>query len=187
MGISRTEAASALTDIESTTGRSHQMRGYRIAGPILMIWGLIWIAGYLTLALAPPGHASLVWLPLDVLGVAATILLARRGKSGQGAAPRGVGWRSGVGALAVMIFAAVTFSLFRPVSPGVILVYPGVLCGLIYVTLGIWRMPRFVWIGLAVAGASLAGYVLFAPWLAFWMAGVGGGGLLLGGLWLRRA
>lgn len=191
MGISRTEAAAALTDIESTTGRSHQMRGYRVAGPILMAWGAIWIVGYLAMGLLPAEHISLVWLPLDILGVLATLLLARRGRSaqnaGRGAGQSGLGWRSAAGALTVMVFAGVTFTLFRPVSSSVALVYPGVLCGLIYVTLGVWRMPRFMWIGAAMAAASLIGYALFQPWLAFWMAGVGGGGLMLGGFWMRRA
>jgi hypothetical protein len=38
-----------------------------------------------------------------------------------------------------------------------------------------------------VFAASLVGYFFFQPWLAFWMAAVGGGGLFVGGLWLRRA
>jgi hypothetical protein len=48
-------------------------------------------------------------------------------------------------------------------------------------------MRRFVGIGLAIFAASLIGAMFFQPWLCFWLAGVGGGGLVLGGLWLGRA
>lgn len=185
MGISKTEAASALSDIEQTTGRSHELRGYRIAGPILTVWGVIWIVGYLAMGLLPQ-KAWGVWLPLDVVGVVLTILLARRGPA---AARTGIatGWRSMVGGLTVAAFIAATFALFRPTSPDVLLAYPGVVCGAIYVVAGLWRMTRFVWVGAAIAAASLVGFYFFQPWLAFWMAAVGGGGLLLGGLWMRRA
>ena len=33
---------------------------------------------------------------------------------------------------------------------------------------------------------SLIGFFFLQPWLAYWLAGVGGGGLVLG-VWLRRA
>jgi hypothetical protein len=54
MGISKTEAASALTDIESTAGRSRLLKGYQIAGPILMVWGVVWALGYTAMGVLPP-------------------------------------------------------------------------------------------------------------------------------------
>lgn len=187
MGISRTEAASALTDIEQTTGRSHELRGYRIAGPIFITWGVIWVIGYLAMGLAPQNW-SWIWIPLDLAGFALSALLARRGKAANPArGERGTSWRSLAFGVAVMAFVSMTFTLFKATSPAVYLVYPGLICGLIYSTIGIWRMTRYVWIGAGMFAASLVGFYLFQPWLAFWMAGVGGVGLILGGLWMRRA
>lgn len=184
MAISRTEAASALTDIEQTTGRSRVLKGYQIAGPIVMVWGVVWILGYAAMGLSPAERWGAVWLVLDVIGVAATVWLSRRGR---GAARVGQGWRIAVGVLAVMAFYVATFALFQPTSVAVGMAYPGLVTGLVYAGVGIVFMPRFLWIGAAVFVASLIGYFLLQPWLAFWMAAVGGGGLLLGGLWLRRA
>jgi hypothetical protein len=187
MGISRTEAASALTDIEQTTGRSYELRGYRIAGPIFIAWGVIWVIGYLAMGLYPQS-GSLVWIPLDLVGFVLSALLARRGKAAHpAAADRGTGWRSFALAMAVTAFLGVTFTLFKATSPEVYLVYPGLICGLIYSAIGIWRMTRYVWIGAGMFAASLVGFYVLQPWLAFWMAGVGGVGLILGGLWMRRA
>ena len=33
---------------------------------------------------------------------------------------------------------------------------------------------------------TMAGFVYAKPWLPFWIAAAGGGGLILGGLWMRR-
>lgn len=185
MGISKSEAASALTDIESATRRSGLLKGYHIAGPILMVWGVIWAVGYSAMGLLEPERWGLVWLVLDVVGITATILLARRG--GKGAAKAGTSWKIMAGVLAVMAFYAATFALFQPSSADVALAYPGVVTGLIYAGVGIAYAPRYLWIGTAVFAASMVGYFFFQPWLAFWMAAVGGGGLIVAGLWLRRA
>jgi hypothetical protein len=77
--------------------------------------------------------------------------------------------------------------VFRPTTVDPAIVYPGLMTGLVYAGVGIAFAPRYLWIGAAVFVASLVGFFFFHPWLAYWMAAVGGGGLLLSGLWLRRA
>ncbi|MFZ0266666.1 hypothetical protein [Caulobacter sp.] len=184
MGISRSEAVSALTDIESTAGRSRLLKGYHVAGPILMAWGVIWALGYTAMGLLEPEQWGLIWLVLDGIGVVATILLSRAGK---GAARTGQGWKIMAGVLAILVFYAATLALFQPTSTATAIAYPGVVTGLVYAGVGIAYAPRYLWIGAAVFAASLVGYFFFQPWLAFWMAAVGGGGLFVAGLWLRRA
>jgi hypothetical protein len=184
MGISKTEAASALTDIESAAGRSRLLKGYHVAGPILMAWGVVWALGYSAMGLLPPEQWGLIWLALDVVGIAATILLSRGAKNG---AKTGQGWKILAGVLAVLAFYVATFALFQPTSIDAAIAYPGVVTGLIYAGIGIAFAPRYLWIGAAVFAASLVGYFYFQPWLTFWMAAVGGGGLIVAGLWLRRA
>ena len=184
MGISKTEAASALTDIESTARRSGLLKGYNVAGPILMVWGVIWAVGYSTMGFLSPEQWGLSWLVLDVIGGAASILLSRAAKGGARTAQ---GWKIAAGVLTLLIFFAATYTLFRPASIDAAIVFPGVVIGLVYSGIGIAFAPRYLAIGTAVFVASLIGYFLFQPWLAFWMAAVGGGGLFVAGLWLRRA
>jgi len=186
VGISRTEAASALTDIESTAGRSRLLKGYHVAGPILMVWGVVWALGYSAMGLLPAEQWSLAWLPLDVIGVVASILLGRRGKSGSRAGAGQI-WKMWAVALTIMVFVAATFAVFKPTSTDAFIVFPGMIAGLVYTGFGIVAAPRYLWIGGAVFVASLIGYFFFQPWLAFWMAAVGGGGLFVSGLWLRGA
>jgi hypothetical protein len=185
LGISKTDAASALTDIESAARRSGLLKGYHVAGPIMMAWGVIWAAGYSAMGLLEPERWGLVWLVLDVVGIVSSIVLGRR--SGKGAAKGAYGWKFGAGILAVAAFVCATFAVFQPTSIEAAIVYPGLVTGLVYSGVGVAYAPRYLWIGAAVFAASLVGYFLFQPWLAFWMAAVGGGGLFVAGLWLRRA
>jgi hypothetical protein len=188
MGISKTEAASALADIESTTGRGRLLKTYQVGGPILMAWGVVWAAGYTAMGVLPPERWGLAWLVLDAIGIAASVLLGRRARgTAQGGAKAGQGWKTVAGVLTILVFIAATFTVFRPTSLDPAMVFPGLVAGLVYSGVGIAFAPRYLWIGAAIFAATLIGWFFFQPWLAFWMAAVGGGGLFVGGLWLRRA
>ena len=182
MSISREEAASALSQIDLTTERSREMKGYRIAGPILMAWGVIWAVGYCGMGVLPLRQWAWMWLGLDVLGIVLALIIRRRYG---GATSRA--WRHAAATGAIIAFMAVTQHLFRASSPGPDLIYPGLVCGFAYVMIGLWRLHRLAWIGLAMFAASLAGLYLLPHGLTYWMAAVGGIGLFLGGLWLRKA
>lgn len=188
MGISKTEAASALADIESTAGRGRLLKGYQIGGPILMVWGAVWAMGYTAMGLLPPERWGLAWLGLDAIGIVTTVLLSRRARgASQGAAKAAQGWKTMASVFAILAFIAATFTVFRPTSVDPAIAFPGLVAGLVYAGVGIAFAPRYLWIGASVFAATLIGWFFFQPWLAFWMAAVGGGGLFVGGLWLRRA
>lgn len=182
MGMTRNEAAAALSDIERTTERGQVLRGYRVGGPILMLWGLIWSAGYVAMGFLPTERWGVMWLALDVVGVAGSVFL------GRSARPNGqaMNWRMMVAVMALMVFFSATFTLFRASTVEPYLAFPGLVTGLVYIGVGLWKMPRYLWIGAVLMIATMVGYVFFQPWLTFWMAGFGGGGLFLAGLWLRK-
>ena len=185
MTMSRTEAEEALSEIQRTTGRSYTLRAYHGGAPILLLWGVIWIAGYAGMGLAPPGYWWMIWGPLDVIGLGGTFLMAARLQRGSGDAKGG--WRMLGAALAIGVFYGAVLSLFQPTTPNAYLAFPGVLTGAIYTMIGVWRMARYVWIGAALTAATLIGFFAFPTVLPFWMAAAGGAALILGGLWLRRA
>jgi hypothetical protein len=185
MSISRTEAEEALSEIERTAGRSQVLRGYRVGGPILMLWGAIWVVGYVAMGLLPNQKWGLVWLPLDIIGLALTIMMSAKAPGGVKSADR---WRRLAGIAAIVAFVGAVFAVFQATSPGPYLAFPGLLVGVIYAMVGVLRtMPRYLWIGAAVFVATLVGFFGFPMWLAYWMAATGGGGLIVGGLWLRSA
>lgn len=183
MSLSRTEAASALADIEHATGVSQTLRTYRISGPILILWGMIWAAGFAAMGLLPGKDWGLIWLPLDAVGIAGSTIIASRLRRSTGA---GRQWRGVAAACAFVVFLLTTYVVFQPAEPAMYMAFPGLVCALAYGVFGlIGPAMRFTWIGAGMFVATLVGFYAFQPWFAWWMAGVGGGGLVLGGLWLR--
>jgi len=53
--------------------------------------------------------------------------------------------------------------------------------------IGLFGAPRLLVTGIGVYVLTLAGYFLLPQIFQLWMAAVGGGGLIIGGLWLRTA
>jgi hypothetical protein len=184
MTISPMQAAAALEDIERTEQRTRMARGYGEASGHLILWGLVWIAGYGACAVLPREQWGLAWLPLVAIGAAGSAWLGSRGK---GESPSGSLGRAALMAVAIMVFMGATYFVFRPAEAAPYLIFPTFITGLVYCLAGaLARMPRFVWIGAAIFALTLAGYVAAPQWTAIWVAVAGGGGLVLGGLWLRK-
>ena len=182
MNLSSKDATSALRDIDRVAERTQQLNSYRIAGPIVMLWGLVWIVGYGGMGLLESHYWDKLWLIAELAGVVGTILLLR-GVKGRSKAGK---WRMLAIPLAIMAFVAATLWVFQPTPHNGVLVFPALVSGLVYVVVGAFRMTRFVWIGAAMTASALVGYAFFAPWRTFWIAGFGGLGLVLGGLWMRQ-
>jgi hypothetical protein len=191
MVISSTEAAEALRDIAQTDRRTRVSGAYHVASPHLILWGLIWAAGYTACGLTPPEQWGLVWLPLIAVGVIGAFMLGMRTSAGnKGAAAGGAGFAVGksmILALAIGLFIGSVYFVFQPASPLPYLVFPALITALIYVLLGaLIGLPRYTAIGAIVFLVAMVGFVYAKPMLPFWIAAAGGGGLILGGLWLRK-
>ncbi len=183
MPISRGEAAQTLKDIESTQGRSASAYGYSMASPHLILWGAIWVIGYGVPWLAP-GRAGWIWLPLVVAGVVSSGVIGVLTK------PKGVrdGMRFWATFAAIFAFVAAQFATMPQLSLAQSVVYSPLVVALMYALMGIWmRGQRMTLLGAAIGALALIGYFLLPQLILPWMAVIGGGGLILGGLWLRKA
>ena len=182
MSLSSKEAAETLSDVEHASRRSAQAFGYRKASPHLILWGLVWLIGYSATDLRP-ADAGLIWLGLVAAGSAVSFLL---GWSGGGRAGATNSWRM-LGLVAIVLaFIGATFAIFGHVSGMQIGVFTPILVGAIYAGMGLWLGLRFVVTGLAIIALTLGGYFYLPEHFALWMAFVGGGGLILAGIWLRK-
>jgi hypothetical protein len=184
MTISAGQAAAALQEIERTERRTRVSGGYAAASPHLILWGCIWVVGYAGCGLVPFERWGLVWLPLIVVGMIGSIWFGSRLKAVKTGAS---GWRSMAMALAIALFIAATCFVFRVADPLPYLVFPALVTGLVYALAGLVAgLPRFAAIGAGIFLITLAGFVAVPAFTAFWVAAAGGGGLILGGLWLRQ-
>jgi len=141
------------------------------------------MVGYGAGAISP--YYGRAWLPLALFGAAATVVLSRRAKRAPSAKKTGgrIGWTWA----ALVAFYCAAFAVLRPTEPSQFAAFPALLVALSYALMGIWTWPRYAVLGIAVAVATLFGYFAVASHFALWTAVVMGSGLILGGLWLRKA
>jgi hypothetical protein len=180
MVVSPEQAVQTLRDIEETEARSRELHGYSVGSPHLILWGLVWIVAYGLTGLLPP-HASLVWAVMILVGLTGSFVLAH-GKAGFAG-----GWRYQATFFALFLFVAATYLVLPPTHPSQFGAFPPLVVATAYAIAGIWWLPRYLWLGALLFALTLYGFFFLKPWFTFWMAFGGGGGLILGGFWLRRA
>jgi cation transport ATPase len=185
MPISSAEAAASLQEAETIGRRTRTAGAYGVASPHLILWGAIWCVGYAGSGFAQPQYWGFVWLPLIVIGAIGTTLLGRRGAI-SGARRRGPAGMSILMSLAIAAFMGSVYIVFQPVATAAYLVFPALVAALVYVIVGAYGFPRFIWIGCGIFLAAMASFLCAQAWLPFAIAVAGGGGLVLGGLWLRK-
>jgi hypothetical protein len=181
MTIPAEEAASALRDAEAAAGRSAQARGYQSSSTYLFVWGAIWalanVAGQISQA-----AGAVAWTVLVVAGVIASTILGRRQATGSGSVLKSLLVAAAIGGFGGCV---------QVVVPPLSLVQANALAslavGAVYIALGSVIGLRLSAVGAAMMAATVVGWLFLREWFFLWSAVVGGGGLILGGLWFRRA
>jgi hypothetical protein len=183
-GIDAKEAASALDDVEQIVRRVRQSRIYNLASLMLIMWGALVFTGHIV-SYFLPRSALLIWLAVTLLGSAGSFAISASTRA-----------RNGVRTLDARFFAA--FLLFLGFgylwtlglghfTPRQLDTFWPIYFMLVYTIVGLWFGAAFVVIGLGITVLTLIGYFFVGDWFHLWMAVVNGGGLILGGLWMRRS
>jgi hypothetical protein len=187
MAMSHSEATLALADVARARRRASRFLGYRRAGPHLQVWGLVWVLGYGLPTVLPDIGELWIWAVLDVAGVAGSIWLSRgAGTNDLSGQSRKASLRMAGAFAVVFLFVWATLAVMHPANPAAWRVYPALVLGAIYGLLGVFALPRFLAVAAVVAAAGLLAFFLAPQVLSLVIALVGGGSLLLGGVWMRR-
>lgn len=189
MTLSPDQAADSLKEIARTEARSSRARRYANASPSFILWGVIWMIGYAASDLLgqTKGWDKINWLwsGLTVIGVVGSFAIGRAQHRGEGRNPA-LGLRWGATFFALWLFAIATLLVLRPAYPAAVGAFIPLIVAAVYAVFGIWQGMRFVYAGVAVAAATLGGFFFLREHFLLWMAVVGGGSLVLVGLWLRK-
>jgi hypothetical protein len=182
--IDSREAASALSDINEIARRVRQSTIYTLASLMLIMWGVLVFAGYLVTFMSPR-HAGYAWLAVYAAGIIGTVVISAYNRA-----------RSGIRTFDFRMFAAfllfIAFGIFASVwlghfTPRQMGTFWPIYFMLVYTIAGLWVGNAFVAIGLSITALTLIGYFYVGGGFDLWMAFVDGGGLILGGLWMRRS
>ncbi len=182
MSLTPQDALAALNAVEAADARARASQSNRALAPYLLLWGVIWVIGYSLTGVLPGRQIGPAWLALSVAGIAGMILIPRRPVAGA----KGRGLTMVIMNAAIFAFVVATYWVMQPTTSAQYSVFPPLLVGLIYMVTGSIRRTRMMWVGMAVFALTVAGYAFLKPVLPFWLAAVGGGGLILGGLWMRQ-
>jgi hypothetical protein len=178
------EAASALSDIDFIARSVRQSTIYQLSSLLIIMWGLLVVVGNLGSFLWPRS-AGLFWLAVYVAGIAGSFVI-----NGFSYSRTGIRTFDGRTLIAFLLFIA--FGIFicwlgHFTPPRQMGTFWAMYFMLAYTMVGLWVGHAYVAIGLSIAALTLIGYFFVGEWFEPWMAVVNGGGLILGGLWMRRS
>jgi FtsH-binding integral membrane protein len=177
------QASEALSEIDQIVRRVRQSRIYNLASLIMIMWGVLVAAGYVATWLSPR-NGGIFWIAIYIAGIAGSFAISRYDHAREGV--RTFDLRM---LIAFVLFVA--FGIFCGVlghfTPRQLGTFWPIYFMLVYSIAGLWFGNAFVAIGLGIAALTLIGYFFAGDWFDLWMAFANGGGLMLGGLWMRRS
>lgn len=178
------EARQALNTVQAAAQRGTTLYRYRQASPHFILWGLVWALGY-GMSDLWPAQAGWIWLGLDATGVLASILITKADRARRGAS-QAMTWRiAGLG-LTLLVFFVATYLVMAPQTGRQVSTFITLTVALAYTVVGLWAGPRWIMAGAAVCALSLIAFFHVPAYFNTWMGLIGGGTLVLSGVWLRR-
>jgi hypothetical protein len=177
------EAASALSDIDVISRRVRQSTMYRLSSLLTIFWGVLVFAANIASFLWPRS-AGLIWLGIYAVGIAGSFVISAAGYSRNRV--RTVDVRMLLAYLLLIAFGFFCCWLGHFTEARQIGTFWAIYFMLVYAIVGLWLGYTFVAIGVSITALTLVGYFFAGGWFEPWMAVVNGGGLVLGGLWMRR-
>jgi hypothetical protein len=174
-------ARAALADMERIVTATRQAVLALHVADHLILWGLIWMAGF-GLSQFTSWHPGWIWLPLSLGGMLMSVWIGWRKAQAVSSPVLGrIFWSF----VALLLFAIIWAVLLHPFNHRNFAVYLATVFMLGYVTGGLWFGRFFVFLGMFVTGAALAGVFVAPQWIDALMAVLGGGALLGSGIYIR--
>jgi hypothetical protein len=188
MNISRQEATAALDSINAAGAAVTQRRLYSHAAPFLILWGVIWAVCNSVSQFAPQ-WAGKGWIAGNVIGTILTVwfsVAAARCERDTSAEGRAKGWRFAALGITTICFFVAMFLVLSPMTGRRVGTFISLFWTLAYMAAGAWIGMRLFMTGLIGTVGIVLAYLYAGQYFPLAMAIVGGGTLLLGGLWLRK-
>jgi hypothetical protein len=186
MNISPNEAEEALAAIQTMAQKTRHSIAGGGASISLIITGIVWLVGFTATQFLIGPIVVLIWIGISILGSAlATILGIQAGRRVRSASSAVTGKRIALFWVFLVLFAIAALAVARP-TDGKQLTMLIILFAMIgQMGMGLLLSFSATWWTVPVVALALAGYFLVPAWFYLWMALLGGGVMIVLGLYIR--
>jgi hypothetical protein len=187
MNITPTEAEEALAAIQTMVRKTRRAISSSGAYTFLIVWGFVWLFGFLANHFVPNETAGYIWFGLDVLGgVLSAVIGIRMNRNIRSPSASATGKRIAWFWLLLFLYCFAAIGVAWPVDGKelAMLIILFVVVG--WMAMGLLLSFVSIWWGLAITALALIGYFLLPDIFYLWMAILGGGGMIALGFYIRN-
>ena len=187
MNISPSEAEEALTAIQSMMEKTRRAISSSGAYKFLILWGVIWMLGFLGSQFFPPEVAQKLWIGLDILGGLLSAVIGMPMNRGvRSSAPTTNGKRIAFFWVLLFVYCFIAISVAWPVDGKQLAMFIILFMTVGWIAMGLLLSFASVWWGLGLLALSMVGYFLLPDIFYLWMAILGGGGMIVLGFYVKN-
>ena len=186
MNISPSEAEEALAAIQTMTQKTRQSIASGSAYVSLIITGVVWLIGFTATQFLTPPLIVWIWIVTSIVGSAlATFIGIRAGKRIRIASSAVTGKRIATFWVLLILFAAAIIAVAHPTDGKQITLLIILLAMIGQMGMGLLLSFSATWWTVPVAAVALIGYFFALDWFFLWMGLLGGGTMIILGLYIR--
>jgi hypothetical protein len=184
--MSATEAEKELAAIQSMMQKTRHSIASSGTYITLIVTGIVWLIGFICTQFLSTEIIGYIWTTLSILGGAAgTILGFRMGKRVRSPATVPTVKRVGIFWLLLVVYGITIITIARPTDGKQATLFIILFIMLGQLAMGLVFSFSSVWWALLISALALVGYFLLPSIFYLWMAILGGGGMIILGLYIR--
>lgn len=186
MNISPSEAEEALATIQAMMQKTRRAISSSGAYLFLIVWGVIWLLGFLGSQFLPLHIAGYAWIVLDTLGgILSAVLGIRMGRGVRSSSPTISGKRIAAFWLLLFFYCIAAVAVSWPADGKQMAMYIILFVMVGWMAMGLLLSFTSIRPGLIITALALVGYFLLPGIFNLWMSILGGGGMIALGLYIR--
>ncbi len=186
MNISPNEAEEALAAIQRMTQKTRHSIASSGAHISLIVTGVVWLTGFMCAQFLSGEIVAYIWIGLSILGSAlSTVLGFRMGKRIRSPSAAATAKQIGLIWLLLAVYCIAAIAIAQPTDGKQVTMFIVLFVMIGWLAMGLLLSFISVWPGLIIIALVLIGYFLLPGIFYLWMAILGGGGMIVLGLYIR--
>ena len=186
MNISPVEAEEALDAIRTVVQKTRRAISDSGAYAFLIVWGFVWLFGFLNSHFMPNNIAGYIWMGLDILGgLISAVIGARMNRNVRSPSSVDSGKRIAWFWMLLFLYCTAAIAVAWPIDGKKLAMFIIFFVIIGWMAMGLLLSFTSIWLGLVITALALISYFLFPDIFYLLMAFLGGGGMIASGVYIR--